>query len=63
MKTTNKDYIKMLKERLDSQYTDDETRLEILEFLSEMLTYNWLGSVKKINKHNKELRRLANGEE
>ena len=63
MKSTTKDYIKMLKERLDSPYTDEADRLEILEFFHEMLTFDWLGSVKKIDKHNAELRRLANGEE
>ena len=58
-----KDYIKLLKQRLDNPYTDSEDRLEILEFLTEMLSFKWLSSAKKINKHNKELRRLANGEE
>ena len=57
-----KDYIKKLKERLDSDI-DSDTRLEILEFFQEMLSFKWLSSAKKINKHNKELRRLANGEE
>ena len=56
-------YIKKLKKRLEHPNTDTEDRLEILEFLTEMLSFKWLSSAKKINKHNKELRRLANGTE
>ena len=56
-------YIKKLKKRLEHPNTDTEDRLEILEFFNEMLKFKWMKSSKKLDKHNKELRRLANGTE
>ena len=57
------DMISILKQKLDSPYTSDETRLEILSLFSDFFKDDWVKSSKGIEQWGKDLRRLAYEEE
>ena len=54
--------VKKLQKRIDSRYTADDVKIELLRFLKELIDLKWCTSAKQINKMHSELRRLANEE-
>ena len=57
------DMIGRLKKRLEDPYIDSDTRVEILTFFKDTLSFDWLKSSKTMKEWRLTLRRLANVEE
>ena len=57
------DMIGRLKKRLEDPYIDSDTRVEILTFFKDTLSFDWLKSSKTMKEWRLTLRRLANVKE
>ena len=51
--------LRQLKIKAESPFTDDEERLEILDWFRELLGYKWLDSWKKMEDFKKRGRELS----
>ena len=51
--------LRQLKIKAESPFTDDEERLEILDWFRELLEYKWLDSWKKMEDFKKRGRELS----
>jgi len=62
-KTQRDNLIRVLKKKLEDPYTDNEVRLEILEWFKRWYNDEVLQSAKSFEQWGKDLRRLASEEE